>query len=268
MTLSDPYVVAALVAKLAAISILLANLEYLVARRILSNSGLLSWPVGSLRHAWLVSGWTGRVLGTLLGYPNVLVLISGRIALAVAVLVAPLSLTSSPWLLLPLAFVTVTFYLRSNYGLDGADQMAWLIVAALSLVAIVDTKTAVVAGLWFVALQSCLSYFVSGVAKASARGWRDGTYLPGIFQTAIYGHSHLGHLLATRPALSTALARSVIAWECTFPLVLFAPPYAVGPILLLGVAFHAGNAYLMGLNTFFWSFTATYPAVLYCCLYR
>ena len=72
---SDPHVIAALVAKLAAVSILISNVEYLFARRILTDGGILSWPVASLRHAWLISGWTGRLLGSLLAYPNVLVLI-------------------------------------------------------------------------------------------------------------------------------------------------------------------------------------------------
>jgi hypothetical protein len=265
---SDPHVIAALVAKLAAVSILISNVEYLFARRILTDGGILSWPVASLRHAWLISGWTGRLLGSLLAYPNVLVLIGCRVALAAFVLVAPLSLTCTPWILLPLSFVTVAFYMRSNYGLDGADQMAWIIVASLTLVSVAPGRSVIVAGLWFIALQSCLSYVVAGIAKASARGWREGTFLPAIFQTAIYGHRRLGRLLSVRPALSSMLSRAVIAWECSFPLVLVAPPSVVAPVLLMGVAFHAVNAYLMGLNTFFWSFAATYPAILYCSHHR
>ena len=33
--------------------------------------------------------------------------------------------------------------------------------------------------------------------------------------------------------------------------------------LAWGVVFHIANAFTMGLNTFFWSFLATYPALLY-----
>jgi hypothetical protein len=36
---SDPHVIAALVAKLAAVSILISNVEYLFARRILTDGG-------------------------------------------------------------------------------------------------------------------------------------------------------------------------------------------------------------------------------------
>jgi hypothetical protein len=34
-------------------------------------------------------------------------------------------------------------------------------------------------------------------------------------------------------------------------------------ILALGFVFHAASAATMGLNTFFWAFVATYPAVAY-----
>ena len=33
-----------------------------------------------------------------------------------------------------------------------------------------------------------------------------------------------------------------------------------------GVAFHVMNAVVMGLNSFFWSFAATYPAVIFCAI--
>jgi len=119
-----------------------------------------------------------------------------------------------------------------------------------------------------VAQHSCYVMVAFETGDTSARGWREGTFLPAIFQTAIYGHRRLGRLLSVRPALSSMLSRAVIAWECSFPLVLVAPPSVVAPVLLMGVAFHAVNAYLMGLNTFFWSFAATYPAILYCSHHR
>ena len=33
-------------------------------------------------------------------------------------------------------------------------------------------------------------------------------------------------------------------------------------MVAVGLAFHAGCAVLMGLNCFFWSFVATYPAII------
>ncbi|MEZ4299384.1 MAG: hypothetical protein R3B70_30820 [Polyangiaceae bacterium] len=36
------------------------------------------------------------------------------------------------------------------------------------------------------------------------------------------------------------------------------------PMFGIGLMFHLANAALMGLNTFVWSFSATYPAILFC----
>ena len=32
----------------------------------------------------------------------------------------------------------------------------------------------------------------------------------------------------------------------------------------MGLLFHMFNAFVMGLNKFFWAFLSTYPAILYC----
>jgi hypothetical protein len=59
------------------------------------------------------------------------------------------------------------------------------------------------------------------------------------------------------------LSLAVVGWECLFPLAFLLPwPYGIG-FLAAGALFHAANAILMGLNTLFLSFLATYPALLY-----
>jgi hypothetical protein len=35
-------------------------------------------------------------------------------------------------------------------------------------------------------------------------------------------------------------------------------------VLGLGALFHLLNAFMMGLNKFFWAFVSTYPALIYC----
>jgi hypothetical protein len=60
------------------------------------------------------------------------------------------------------------------------------------------------------------------------------------------------------------LRLDVVAAEVAFPLAL-PLGYPYGLVLLgWGVVFHAANALVMGINSFFWSFVATYPAILYC----
>ena len=115
----------------------------------------------------------------------------------------------------------------------------------------------------FLAVQSCMSYAIAGAAKLSSPVWRDGTAVPAIFRTHTYGHPWLYEFVCRYPSVAKALAWTVIAAEISFPLVLVAPRPIARGILLTGVGFHVGNAHFMGLNRFLWSFSGTYPAIVY-----
>ncbi|HTK08336.1 MAG TPA: hypothetical protein VL485_14295 [Ktedonobacteraceae bacterium] len=253
-----------LAAKLVALAIVVSCAEYLVFPLPLQESGLMSWGVGRLRQPLTVKGPTGRVLNWLLSYPRVLGLIALRAVIAVLILFGPLTVVLNPWLLCVLVLLSLLLTFRNVFGTDGADQMGDLLFVGLTVVSIVTTHLTMNVFLWFLTFQACLAYAMAGFAKAVAPGWRDGTYLVGICGTTTYGNARLRDLLLARPALSKWLARLVILWECSFPLVLFLPlPLALIP-LAGGIVFHLMMAYIMGLNDFMWSFLATYPAVLYC----
>ena len=66
-----------------------------------------------------------------------------------------------------------------------------------------------------------------------------------------------------RRGVGVALCWSVIVMETLFPLCLVVPQPWGWPFLGWGVAFHLLCAVIMGLNSFFWAFVATYPALLY-----
>jgi uncharacterized membrane protein (DUF485 family) len=74
--------------------------------------------------------------------------------------------------------------------------------------------------------------------------------------------------LSEHSALARAATLAVLAWECAFPLVLVLPAPFAYVMLALGVLFHVTNAVVMGLNTFVWSFVATYPAVIWVVQHR
>jgi hypothetical protein len=154
--------------------------------------------------------------------------------------------------------------LRTSYGQDGADQMSYIVYTGMAIAVSLGSDVAKEVFLWFVALQACLSYGVAGVAKAISKGWWNGSYLTGICCTHIYGSTGIGELLSHRRFLAKTLARMVIIWECFFPIVLLVPKPIALLILISGVSFHLMNGYVMGLNTFIWSFISTYPAILYC----
>jgi hypothetical protein len=260
----DPRTAIALVAKLAAMGTVVSCAEYLAAPRHLRSDGLMSWNVSSLRRRWLVAGPAAPLFEAMFSYPSVLAFLALRAAVAAVILVGPLSFAVDPVIVGLAAVLGGLFVVRNSYGLDGADQMGWILFIGLALATLVGTPAAWRAFLWFLALESCLSYAVAGIAKASAPGWRDGTYLVAICGTRIYGNPGLTHFLKRHDVLARLLARLVIAWECSFVLVLLVPLPVALAMLGGGAVFHLVNAYFMGLNTFFWSFISTYPAILYC----
>lgn len=262
--LGDQQIAIAWVTKLAAIAVLISCAEYIAMSKLLKSGGLISWSVGRLRYRWFVREGVGDVLDVLLKYPNVLGLIGIRAFIAAVILFGSPQIAYSYWIIIPAVIFSGLFILRNNYGQDGADQMLWILFVGLAFVTIVSTSEVKSAYLWFVALQSCLAYFVAGTAKATAKGWRDGSYLIGICGTKIYGHPTLANFLRRNPERAKTLARLLIIWECSFPLVLIMPQPIALVMVGSGLVFHLVNAYFMGLNTFFWSFASTYPAILYC----
>ncbi len=117
------------------------------------------------------------------------------------------------------------------------------------------------AGLWYVALQSVTSYFMSGWVKLLRPEWRSGRALPFFLDTGIYGPIATDSLLR-RPAVARACAWSFTVWEGCFPLALLDVRLAA-VFCAVAAAFHFGVFWYFGLNRFFWAWLATFPAVLY-----
>jgi hypothetical protein len=250
-------VVALLVCGYAVIS----ALETLTVHGQLAAGGLMSWEnsrialedPGTSRHA--------RALERLYRFPNVRTLYVLQLMLAVGQL---LTLARGPNVLV-CALLVVTWLIsqRTIVGQDGADQMALLVLLALSLWVVIPTPTARFAVCLFIAGEGIASYAIAGYAKLGEAGWRDGSHLAAIFRTESYGVKWIGDLLLKHRALSVALSTTFIVWECTVLFAMFAPVPVAIAYLAVGVFFHVMNALIMGLNTFLFSFVATYPATLY-----
>jgi hypothetical protein len=227
-------------------------------------NGMLNFPIPQTRARWLVSGRVGGLLDRLFNYPAVLVLVLLRLGAASVLLSGVSRGPTETGLCVLVAATSISLSLRTPFGNDGADQMAILIFSALSWARVAGTLEAAAISLWFIALQTCLSYITSGVAKVTARGWRNGTAIKGIFRTVVYGHSTVGRLVHRFPTIAIIAGWMVIVTECGFSLVLFCPKPIAFVFIVGGLLFHASSAVLMGLNTFLWEFVATYPALLYC----
>ncbi len=257
-----------LCARLAAFSIFVSSMELLFNRQILRDDGLLSWSIGRLRLSAFAVGRGAPVWNFFGAYPNIVAVHAAAAAIAASVAVGPRAWSLSPLPALALYAVLFIGNIRTHYGHDGADQLAGFVMLSIGVSGLAPTPLSRVACVCFFAFQACLAYGTAGWAKFPVPGWRDGTYLAAILSTRIYGTPRLGQFLTTHPRLARAATLGVLAWECAFPLVLVLPAPFAYTMLALGVLFHATNAVVMGLNTFVWSFLATYPAVIWVVRHR
>jgi uncharacterized membrane protein (DUF485 family) len=257
-----------LCARLAAFSILISSVELLFNRQLLREDGLLSWSVARLRDPALAAGRSAPFWNAVSAYPNIVAIHAATALIAVSVAVGPRTWSISPVPALALYAASFIGNVRTHYGHDGADQLAGFIVLSIGISGLAPASLSRIACIGFLAFQACLAYAAAGWAKLPQRGWRDGTYLAAIVSTRVYGTPPLGRFLASHRPCARAATLAVLAWECTFPLVLVLPAPFAYAMLAAGVLFHVTNAVVMGLNTFVWSFVATYPAVLWVVQHR
>lgn len=158
--------------------------------------------------------------------------------------------------------VALSFLLFSTYLISlrwrgtfngGSDTMTFQVLGALFVGHLFPTVALVqLAVLWYLAIQSVLSYFVAGWCKLAHAEWRNGRALSDFLA--------LQHMSLPYPKY---LAWVMIAFECAFPLALLGHTFTFF-FLSLALFFHLLNAKFLGLNRFLFAWMATYPAILYC----
>lgn len=249
------------VEKLTAVGATISALEMLATKKTLDDKGLLGWPISRTRMLSLNRG-PGKNLERVLKYPQILGVVRTRFVSGLTLLAPGVGRAGRGAALTGMTGTAAALNLRSSYGLDGSDHFAFInfAVALLEKLYPNDRRAREVA-LAFIAAQSCLSYFTSGAVKLTSPVWRSGDAISGIFRTRTYGDKFFYKMTKDSKLAAQAVAWSVMLAEVTFPLVLVAPKPIARMILLSGMGFHIGNARFMGLNRFFWSFVATYPAV-------
>jgi hypothetical protein len=262
---TDPEAITLAMVALASIGASISTLEWLANRNQLRPGGLFAWDVIGTRQFLAGKPLRTRVLGRLLAYRRYcLVLLVRVIALAVLPVIVWMELRAAIVILLTVVVATTLLVnLRSPYGQDGSDQMFVQIHLPLLLAFLVGTTLTLKIAIWYIALQACLSYFTSGMAKAVSPMWRGGNVVFRIFNTRTYGYEPVATLLLARPRLTRVVDWSAFTIEMAFPLAIVLGFPAVLFFIAWGVAFHTMNALVMGLNSFFWAFVGTYPAVLY-----
>lgn len=170
---------------------------------------------------------------------------------------------AAPWPLLALAGLSLLIlqHFQGPYN-GGSDRMGLLALWCLVLARLLPAPTLRELAFGYLGAQLALSYFISGGVKVVNRDWRSGRALRDVFQVSAYPVAESLRALADRPRLLRAMSWAVIGFELAFPLTLLWPP-ALHAGLAVAAAFHLANACLFGLNRFFWTWLATYPAILW-----
>lgn len=242
-------------ARAAAVATIVDATELLVLRRLFAAGGI--WDPGLLAEEWRVFS---RPVQVVLHF----FLARGFVALLVLRLGLALALLGSAYLPLALPLlggaVLTSLRFRGSYN-GGSDSMMVVLWFGLSLAAFwPELYGGPAIGLGYIAVQGGLSYFVAGLVKAKVPGWWTGLELIRATQLPTYDVAPWARRLFGRPRVARAAALSMLALELLFPLALLGRPVALGFLLLLGV-FHGINAVVFGLNRFFWTWPATYPAL-------
>lgn len=141
----------------------------------------------------------------------------------------------------------------------GSDYMNLLLLWLVSL-GLWRKGTMAEVCVYYMAFQLCLSYFKAGWIKLRNVHWRQGRTLPAFLGSNIYERSPwLEGLMAYR-GLAFFASWTIILFEVTFPAAILNAHLSL-VYMASGLAFHAGNAYVFGLNRFFFAWLAAYPAI-------
>lgn len=162
------------------------------------------------------------------------------------------------------ATTLLTTWLLINGGEDGSHQMLTIISAAFSIALISSFSTGLPeSGLYFVGAQSCLAYGTAGVAKLISPVWRSGEAIKGVLSTRTHGIEGPAIMMQRHSLVALGVCWATILFEVCFILAPLAPQSWLIVLFAVAAIFHLMSACAMGLNGFFWSFTATYPAIFF-----
>jgi len=169
----------------------------------------------------------------------------------------------SPWPLVGLALLSLLILQRFQGPYNGgSDRMGLLALWCLMLARLMPTPALQEVFFGYLGAQLILSYVMSGGVKVINPDWRSGRALAHVFRFSAYPVSEDLRAWAKRPRVLLAMSWAVMLFELAFPLTLLSrESLIVG--LVIAATFHLANACLFGLNRFFWTWLATYPALLW-----
>ncbi|MDG2529029.1 HTTM domain-containing protein [Caulobacter endophyticus] len=170
---------------------------------------------------------------------------------------------ASPWSLVGLAGLSLLILQRFQGPYNGgSDRLGLLALWCVALARVLPVDQGRELAFGYLGVQLMLSYFISGWVKIVNPDWRRGAALRQVFAFSAYPVAESLRGWADRPRLLLVMSWAVMLFELAFPLTLLSQPsLMVG--LVVAATFHLANACLFGLNRFFWTWLAAYPAILW-----
>ena len=246
------------------LGLIISSLEDLISWRVFTSSGILSWQVSRLAERWTVKGLIAKFLNIILNDRSFKVCIYLRLTTSICLFILCCLNIISTFILFLALFLLLLYTLRSPYGLDGSYQMSLLILFSLFIGSAfgIHSKVSIFC-MWFISGQLLLSYSIAGIRKLFSPVWRNGDAVRHVFSTSGYGHPFIYKLIKIS-RLASILSWGVILFEIFFFVILFVDPKFLPLFFLAGVFFHLANGFFIGLNSFIFAFSATYPVLFYC----
>lgn len=167
------------------------------------------------------------------------------------------------WISLILLLLALAILMRFQGPYNGgADRMSLLILVCLCLVHIAPTEGWQEMAFGYLALQLVLSYFISGWVKVINPEWRNGKALQDVFQFSAYPVSESLRTWSTSPRMLFTMSWGVMLFELLFPFALISST-SLTAALFIAASFHLTNAFIFGLNRFFWIWLTAYPSIIW-----
>ena len=167
------------------------------------------------------------------------------------------------WVLVALVGLSLFVLRRFNGPYNGgSDRMGLLILVCLTLAHLAPGSFWQEIAFGYLAIQLILSYFISGWVKVVNSQWRTGRALQDVFAYTTYPVSEHLRAFANKPKLLLMMSWCVMGFELLFPLALLDVKLLYAA-LVVAATFHLANAFLFGLNRFFWIWLCAYPSILW-----
>lgn len=241
--------------RLVSFAVLLQTVELLQVRKVWEKNGIFDWSI--LRDQF--SGLQLKVLDRI--YEEKVF----KSLLVLNILSVIYLILAGPSLLILFPFVTYCLLFIRFRGVTngGSDYMTFLILFAC-VVHLLFPSSVLLAqiGLWYIGIQTMLSYTVAGFVKIVNSEWRSGVFLKRLLTEMNYSVPENVLFIAQKVSFLKLASRVVIIFECSFPVMLLGRGLFIS-YLAFAICFHLFNFFILGLNRFVFAWLAAYPALYY-----